>query len=119
VRRSDAGAASGPNPAPADGEWLWRSARIPDAWLDTLAAACVPLSTAGASAALAGTLLLGRRRRTGIMEAVWPLTMLYSGLAAHAWLKRAGAPQDGRHGACADRPMRQATVIGTMHWEHP
>jgi len=53
------------------------------------------------------------------MEAVWPLTMLYSGLAAHAWLKRAGAPQDGRHGACADRPMRQATVIGTMHWEHP
>jgi len=53
------------------------------------------------------------------MEAVWPLTMLYSGLAAHAWLKRAGAPQDGRHGARADRPMWQATFVGTTHWEHP
>jgi len=89
------------------------------AWLDTLAAACFPLSIAGASAALAGILLLGRRRRMGIMEAVWPLAMLYPGLAAHVWLKRAGAPHDGRHGAREDRPMRQATFVGTTHWEHP
>ncbi len=92
---------------------------MPPAWLDTLAAACVPPSIAGASAPLADILLLGRRRRMGIMEAVWQLTMLYPGLAAHAWLKRAGAPHDGRHDARADRPMRQAAFIGTTRWEHP
>ncbi len=91
---------------------------MPPDWLDTLAAACFPLSFAGASTALAGTLLLDRRRRVGIMEAVWPLTMPYPGLAAQAWPKRVEAPHDGRPGASADRPTWQATFTGTTHWEH-
>ena len=92
---------------------------MPPAWLETLAAAGFPLSIAGAPAALAGIFLLGRRRRMGITEAVWPLTMPYPGLAAHAWLKRAGAPHDGRYGAPADGPMWQAIFIGATRWEHP
>lgn len=119
MRRHNAGAASEPNLAPADEEWLRRSAPIPAACLDTLAVACVPLSIAGASAALADILLFGRRWCLGTMEAVWPLTMLCPGLAAHAWLKQAGAPHDGRHGARADRPVWQAAFIGITHWEHP
>jgi len=91
---------------------------MPPAWLDTLAAAYVPLSIAGALAVLADIVLLGRRQRMGVMEAVWPLTMLYWGppeLAAYARFGRAGAPHDGRRGAHADRPMWQAAFVGATH----
>ena len=56
---------------------------VPD-WLNTLAAIHIGLS-------LLDILLLGRRQSMAVMEAVWPLTMLYwgpLGLVFYGWFGR-------------------------------
>src|SRR4051812_13242603 len=59
---------------------------------------------------LADIYLLGRRQKMGIMEAVWPLTMLYwgpVGLVFYAWF--------GRGARGGDSPMWQSTFKGATH----
>ena len=81
-------------------------------WMQSFAAIYVPLSIAGALAVLADIFLLGRRQKMGIMEAVWPLTMLYwgpLGLVFYAWFGRAGRGPDDAG------PMWQSTFKGATH----
>ncbi len=94
----------------------------PPDWLQALAAIYVPLSVASAILVAADIVLLGRRQTMGIMDAVWPLTMLYwgpAGLVFYAWFGRAaphGAVQPpGAHGAHGSQPMWQATFKGATH----
>ena len=71
----------------------------------------MPLSIVAALLVLADIFLLGRRQHMAIMEAVWPLTVLYwgpVGLIFYAWFGRGG----GGHG---DKPMWQATFNGATH----
>ena len=63
---------------------------VPD-WLNTLAAIHIGLSLLAALAVLLDILLLGRRQPMAVMEAVWPLTMLYwgpLGLVFYGWFGR-------------------------------
>ena len=59
-------------------------------WLPTLSAIYVPLSLLSGALVLADIFLLGRRQHMWIMEAVWPLTILYWGpaglLGMFAWM---------------------------------
>ena len=101
---------------------------MPPAWLQTLAAIYVPLAVASAVLVLADIFVLGRRQPMGIMDAVWPLTMLYwgpVGLVFYAWFGR-GTRQPASHGHEArhdmgdggmggDKPMWQATFSGATH----
>jgi hypothetical protein len=85
---------------------------MPPAWLQTLAAIYVPLSFVSAALVLADIFLLGKRQHMAIMEAVWPLTMLYwgpLGLLFYAWFGRGM-----QHGDDAP-PMWQATFKGATH----
>jgi len=66
------------------------------AWLDAFAAVWIPLSVLAAVGVLVDVLVLGRRQKMTIMDAVWPLTMLYwgpLGLPIHLWFGRAPAPR--------------------------
>ncbi len=92
------------------------------AWLRTLAAIYVPLAIASALLVLADIFILGRRQHMAIMDAVWPLTMLYwgpVGLVFYVWFGRGMAPHGERHGGhCGmggDRPTWQATFSGATH----
>lgn len=90
---------------------------MPPAWLQTLSAIYVPLSIASAVLVLADIFLLGRRQRMAIMEAVWPLTMLYwgpVGLIFYFWFGR-GMKRHGEGGGHDERPMWQATFNGATH----
>ena len=93
---------------------------MPPVWLQTLAAIHVPLSMAGALLVLADIFILGRRQRMGIMEAVWPLTILYwgpLGLVFYAWFGRGmkpGQDHDGQKGH-TEEPMWRATFKGATH----
>lgn len=85
---------------------------MPPSWIQTFAAVYVPLSVASALLVLADIFLLGRRQHMAIMDAVWPLTMLYwgpVGLVFYAWFGRAGT----MHGEHA--PMWQSTFKGATH----
>jgi hypothetical protein len=100
---------------------------MPPAWLQAVAAAYVPLSIATAVLVLADIFLLGRRQHMAIMDAVWPLTMLYwgpAGLPFYAWFGRGPAPHRplehahgpaGGHAKAADKPMWQAAFNGATH----
>jgi hypothetical protein len=75
----------------------------------------VPLSIVTSLFVLTDIFLLGRRQHMAIMEAVWPLTMLYwgpVGVVFYFWFGRGGHRQqkDG-----PDRPMWKATFNGATH----
>ena len=64
---------------------------MPQTWLQTAASIYVPLSILSAILVLADIFALGRRQHMAIMNAVWPLTMLYwrpLGLLFYAWFGR-------------------------------
>ena len=87
-------------------------------WLATLAGIYVPLSVLTALLVMADIFLAGRRQPMAIMDAVWPLTMLYwgpIGLVFYAWFGRGmkrGAGQAMHHG---DKPMWQTVFTGATH----
>jgi hypothetical protein len=87
-------------------------------WLQTLAGIYVPFSLASALLVLADIFLLGRRQHMWIMEAVWPLTILYwgpAGLPFYAWFGR-GMPKHRAHPARHDDPpMWQTAFKGATH----
>jgi hypothetical protein len=91
---------------------------MPPPWFQTLALIYVPLSLATALLVLADIFVAGRRQPMAIMEAVWPLTMLYwgpLGLLFYYWFGR-GVPQHHRgHSDRRERPMWQATFNGATH----
>jgi hypothetical protein len=95
---------------------------VPPAGLASFAGIYVPLSIVTALAVLADIFVLGRRQPMAIMDAVWPLTMLYwgpLGLIFYAWFGRAVAggaehhehPPHGHAGGS----MWQATFKGATH----
>ncbi|GAB0118099.1 DUF4396 domain-containing protein [Acidisoma sp. 7E03] len=90
---------------------------MPPHWFQSLAAVYGPLSILGALAILADIVLLGRRQPMAIMNAVWPLTLLYwgpIGLLFYGWFGRpAAAGRQGHHHH--ERPMWQATFNGATH----
>lgn len=87
-------------------------------WLHSVASIYVPLSIASGVLVLADIFVLGRRQHMAVMDAVWPLTMLYwgpLGLPFYAWFGR--APAHTKHGIInhGDAPMWQATFKGATH----
>src|ERR1700730_17733012 len=52
---------------------------MPPAWLQSISAIYVPLSIASAILVIADIFLLGRRQKLHVMQAAWPLTILYWG----------------------------------------
>jgi hypothetical protein len=92
-------------------------------WFDMVARFYVPLSLLTAVLVLADIFLLGRRQHMAIMNAVWPLTMLYwgpLGLIFYGWFGRAGEPHhdhgsSSHHAMSHERPMWQATFNGATH----
>jgi hypothetical protein len=88
---------------------------MPPAWLQTLALAYCVLSIAASVLVLADIFVLGRRQEMAVMEAVWPLTMLYwgpLGLPFYLWFGRGGSHSEHEH---PDPPMWQATFKGATH----
>jgi putative flippase GtrA len=92
---------------------------MPPSWIGMLAAIYVPLSIVAALLVLADIFLAGRRQHMGVMEAVWPLTMLYwgpLGLLFYAWFGRGMTMRPGArmppHGG---GPMWQAAFKGATH----
>ena len=82
---------------------------MPPFWLQTFAEIYTPLSVATALFVLADIYVLGHRQRMGIMEAVWPLTMLYwgpIGLIFYFWFGRRREREP---------PMWQAVFTGATH----
>jgi hypothetical protein len=96
---------------------------MPPAWFQTAASIYVPLSIASAMLVVVDIFVLGRQQHMAIMNAVWPLTMLYwgpLGLLFYAWFGRGPAQMDhgaghGGHTARGDAPMWQATFKGATH----
>ncbi|RYY17890.1 MAG: DUF4396 domain-containing protein [Alphaproteobacteria bacterium] len=91
---------------------------MPPTWLQAAASIYVPLAIANALLVLVDIFVLGRRQHMAIMDAVWPLTMLYWGplaLLFYAWFGR--APANVEHGAMkhGEVPMWQATFKGATH----
>lgn len=87
---------------------------MPPAWLKTLAAIYIPLSIASAILVSADIFLLGRRQNMRIMEAAWPLTILYwgpIGLLFYYWFGSSRVA-GGKH---AETPMWQATFNSAAH----
>jgi Domain of unknown function (DUF4396) len=99
---------------PALGRITGESA-MPPVWLTTLATIYVPLSIVAALFVLVDIFVLGRRQSMAIMEAVWPLTLLYwgpLGLAFYFWF---GRGMKMPHAHKMDRPMWQAVFTGATH----
>jgi len=99
----------------------WEVALPPD-WINIIAEIYQPISIASALLILADILIAGRRQPMSIMNAVWPLTMLYwgpLGLIFYFWFGRAKASQHrGSHGADrrhASPPMWQSAFKGATH----
>jgi len=99
---------------------------MPPAWLQFLAGIYLPLSMASALPMPADSHLAGRRQHIGIMQTVWPLTMLYCGppgLLPRLWFGRGvptwqGSAHDDHKGhddRKTDRPMWQTTFAGATH----
>ena len=83
--------------------------------LDTIAFIYILLSVAACLFVLADIFLIGRRQSMKVMEAVWPLTLLYwgpLGLPFYLSFGRGGSGQMGVHG---DVPMWQAVFKGAAH----
>ncbi|HWD57244.1 MAG TPA: DUF4396 domain-containing protein [Stellaceae bacterium] len=90
-----------------------RSFAVPSDSLRLIADIYIPLSVGSALLILTDIYVLGRRQHMAIMEAVWPLTMLYwgpIGLLAYFWFGRGGARRRR-----SDTPMWQATFKGAAH----
>lgn len=89
------------------------------AWLPTLAAIYSPLSIAAALLVLADIFWLGRRQHMPIMDAVWPLTVLYwgpLGLPFYLWFGRSPPQNQSAHTSHErEPPMWQATFNGAAH----
>lgn len=94
---------------------------MPPDWIRTLAGIYEPLSIVAALLVLADIYWLGRRQHMGIMEAVWPLTVLYwgpLGLVPYAWFGRGMRMHPGQHAhehEHGSRPIWQATFNGATH----
>jgi hypothetical protein len=85
---------------------------MPPQWVQALAAAYVALAVASALLVLADIYVVGRRQKMAIMEAVWPLTMLYWGCAGLVLYFAFGR---GGSGARRDPPMAEAVFKGAAH----
>jgi hypothetical protein len=86
-------------------------------WLHDLALVYVPLSIVATLFVAIDIHVLGRRHQMAIMNVVWPLTMLYWGLAGlvfYFWFGRA-MPKDSQRHHPTDRPMWQAAFNGATH----
>ena len=93
-------------------------------WLVALSWASVGLGVASALA-IAVDILAGRRQHMWIMNVVWPLTALYSGLlglwfywrVGHAMTHQAihAAKQRGERRPGGDRPLAGAAALGATH----
>lgn len=84
-------------------------------WLEAISVVYVPLSIASALLVLADIFLAARRHHMAIMDAVWPLTMLYwgpVGLIFYFWFGRGDRHGGGSHGGT---PMWQAVFKGATH----
>lgn len=80
--------------------------------LHLLAGIYILLSVGSAIVVLVDMYVLGRRQHMAIMEAVWPLTILYwgpIGLIAYFWFGRGGGHRR------SDPPMWQAAFKGAAH----
>lgn len=89
---------------------------MPPHWIAAVARVYTPLSILTALLVAADIFLLHRRQRMAIMDAVWPLTMLYFGplgLIFYAWFGR--APATPGAAPAESRPMWQATFNGASH----
>jgi hypothetical protein len=89
---------------------------MPPQWVQVLAAIYVPLAVASALLVLADIYVVGRRQKMAIMEAVWPLTMLYwgcLGLPFYFGFGRGSAGADKSEKA--EPPMAQAVFKGAAH----
>ncbi|MFM0239196.1 DUF4396 domain-containing protein [Paraburkholderia phytofirmans] len=83
--------------------------------LDGIAKLFIGLSVASAAWVLVDIFLRGQRQHMKIMEAVWPLTMLYwgpLGLIFYYWFGRAGPARNPGH---SKKPIWQATFSGASH----
>ena len=90
--------------------------------LASFAGIYVPLSIVTALAVLADVFVLGRRQPMAIMDAVWPLTMLYWGPLGLIFYGGSVAPRrrvhehhEHHHHGHAGGPMWQATFKGATH----
>lgn len=82
---------------------------MPPEWLHVLSIIYVCLAILCALGVAADIWLLGHRQHMGIMEAVWPLTLLYWGPLGLPFYFAIGRSM--KH----DRPMWQATFNGASH----
>lgn len=80
-------------------------------------ALCVGLLVVSGACALAVTADLVRRpQQMGIMNVVWPLTMLFGSVAWLAFYLRAGrAPRRGAEGDTGEHGRATSTAVGTSH----
>ena len=90
--------------------------------VETFAFVYISLSIVSALIVLADIFLLGRRQKMGVMDAVWPLTMLYwgpLGLPFYFSFGRATHSQSRMQGHAqvqgAEPPMWQAVFKGAAH----
>ncbi|HEX3881138.1 MAG TPA: DUF4396 domain-containing protein [Stellaceae bacterium] len=88
---------------------------MPPQWVEVLAAVYVPLSVGSALVVLADIYLVGRRQKMAIMEAVWPLTVLYWGCAGLVFYFGFGRSSAAASGERQDPPMAQAAFKGAAH----
>lgn len=83
--------------------------------LDAIARLFIGLSVVSAAWVLVDIFVRGQRQHMKIMEAVWPLTMLYwgpLGLVFYYWFGRPGPARNPGH---SEKPMWQATFSGASH----
>jgi hypothetical protein len=90
---------------------------MPPFWLSIIAKAHIFLSLIAAGWVAADIFVVGRRQKMKIMEAVWPLTMLYFGpigAISYCWFGR--TPSISRNeGVVRKKSMWQATFTGATH----
>lgn len=83
--------------------------------LNTIAFIYILLSVAACLFVAADIFLLGRRQPMGVMEAVWPLTLLYWGPLGLPFYLSFGRGGLGRPPMRGDVPMWQAVFKGAAH----
>ena len=84
-------------------------------WLTAFAFVYVPLSILAALWITADIFLFGRRQPMAIMDAVWPLTLLYAGPLGFPFYFRFGRAGAKTPGAGGQRPMAEAAFLGATH----
>ena len=83
--------------------------------LNTIAFIYILLSVAACLFVAADIFLIGRRQPMGVMEAVWPLTLLYWGPLGLPFYLSFGRGDSGRPHTHGDVPMWQAVFKGAAH----